>query len=137
VMSEVSWTNWSVFDELRVELEDGRPDNVTEEDWEDTLFFSIGADYRPRENHTLRFGIAYDQSPVPDETRTARIPDADRYWLSLGYAYDFGDRGTVNLGYTHIFFEDVDISETTDAGTLDGEYEGSADVVAANIVFRF
>jgi long-chain fatty acid transport protein len=137
VMSEVSWTNWSVFDELRVDFGDGRPDSVTEEDWEDSLFFSIGADYRPMDNHTLRFGVAYDQSPVPDDHRTARIPDADRYWLSLGYSYDLGTRSTFNLGYTHIFFEDVDISETTDAGTLSGEYSGSADVVAANVMFRF
>lgn len=137
VMSELSWTNWSVFDELRVEFDDGRPDSVTEEDWNDTIFFSIGADYKPRDNHTFRFGAAYDQSPVPDDTRTARIPDADRYWLSLGYAYDFSDRGTVNLGYTRIFINDADISETTDAGTLSGDYEGSANVFAANVSFRF
>jgi long-chain fatty acid transport protein len=137
VMSEVSWTNWSVFDELRVEFEDGRPDDVTDEDWDDSLFFSVGADYRLSETRTIRFGVAYDESPVPDDTRTARIPDADRYWVSLGYAQDFGTRGTFNVGYTHLFFEDASISETTDAGTLDGEYSGSADIVAANIVFRF
>jgi long-chain fatty acid transport protein len=138
VMSEVSWTNWSTFDELRVNFDDGRPDSVTEENWEDSWFFSIGADYKPMDNHTLHFGVAYDQSPVPEEFRTARIPDADRYWLSLGYSYDFGPDRTLNLGYTHIFNDEVDIDETVaNVGTLSGDYSGSADIVSASLRFAF
>lgn len=136
-MAEASWTNWSTFKELRVSFDDGRPDTVTPENWEDSWFFSLGAEYRPWENHAFQFGIAYDQSPVPDEDRTARIPDADRYWASLGYSYDFGVGRRLNLGYTHIFFDKVDLAESTDAGTLTGDYTGSADIVSASVQFRF
>lgn len=137
VMGEASWTNWSLFEEIRIEFADGRPDQVTEESWDDSWFFSLGADYRPAENHTIHMGLAFDESPVPDDTRTARIPDSDRYWVSLGYSYDFGLRSSLNLGYTHIFFEGADIDETTAAGTLTGDYDGSADIVSASLSFRF
>ena len=34
---------------------------------------------------TLKLGGAYDQTPVPNaESRTVRLPDSDRYWLSGG-----------------------------------------------------
>lgn len=137
VMSDVSWTNWSTFDELRVSFDDGRPDSVTEEDWHDSWFVSIGAEYRLSDEHTFRFGVAYDQSPVPEENRTARIPDSDRYWLSLGYSYTFAPDRSLNFGYTHLFFDDSDIDEMTDAGTLSGSYSGSADLFSAGLRIRF
>ncbi|MCA0994105.1 OmpP1/FadL family transporter [Alloyangia pacifica] len=137
VMGDVSWTNWSTFEELRVKFDDGRPDSVTEEKWHDSWFVSLGADYKPRENHTIHFGIAYDQSPVPDSHRTARIPDADRYWASLGYSYEFAPDRVINVGYTRIFFDEADIEETTAFGTLDGTYEGHADILSASLTYRF
>ncbi|MCB2111331.1 MAG: outer membrane protein transport protein [Rhodobacteraceae bacterium] len=137
IMSEVSWTNWSTFKELRVKFDDGRADDVTEENWDDSWFFSLGAEYHPFEQHTFRFGVAYDESPVPDDSRTARIPDSDRYWLSLGYAYDFAPGRRVNIGYTHIFFDDIELAEATSSGSLTGDYTGSADVVSAGIQFSF
>ncbi|AWI86649.1 hypothetical protein CEW88_23065 (plasmid) [Alloyangia pacifica] len=137
VMGDLSWTNWSTFEELRVKFDDGRPDDVTEENWHDSWFVALGADYKPRENHTIHFGVAYDQSPVPNDNRTARIPDSDRYWASLGYSYEFAPDRTINFGYTHIFFDDADIEETTGAGTLKGSYEGHADILSASLTYRF
>lgn len=134
---EVSWTNWATFDELRVRFADGRPDSVTAERWEDSWFVSVGLDYSPLDQHTFRFGLAFDQSPVPDSHRTARIPDADRYWLSVGYSYEFGETGLFSLGYTHLFFDNASINETTSAGTLSGRYEGHADIFSAGLAFRF
>ena len=136
-MAELSWTNWSTFRELRVSFADGRPDDVTAENWKDSVFFSLGAEYRPWEGHAFQVGLAYDQSPVPDGSRTARIPDADRYWLSLGYAYDFSANSRLHVGYTHIFFDKVDLAENTSAGSLSGSYDGSADILSASIQLRF
>ncbi|WP_353475254.1 outer membrane protein transport protein [Salipiger sp. H15] len=137
VMGDVSWTNWSTFDELRVKFDDGRADSVTDENWHDSWFVALGADYKPRDKHTIHFGVAYDQSPVPNDNRTARIPDADRYWASLGYSYEFGPDRTINVGYTHIFFDEADIEETTAFGTLKGSYEGHADILSASLTYRF
>lgn len=137
VMSEVSWTNWSVFKDLTIDFDDGRPADVTEENWKDSWFFSVGAEYRPWENHTFQFGVAYDESPVPSGNRTARIPDADRYWASVGYGYDLAPGRRLNLGYTHIFFDKADLAENTAAGTLTGDYSGSADILSAGIRFQF
>ena len=70
----MEWTNWSRFNELRVKFDAGGPDSVTEEQWDDTFFFSLGADYKLTDRVTVRGGVAYDQSPVSDKFRTARLP---------------------------------------------------------------
>jgi len=138
VMADVAWTNWSTFDELRVSYEDGRPSSVTRENWNDTWFFSVGATYSPTEHQAIHIGVAYDQTPVPDKYRTARIPDSDRYWTSLGYSYDFGGGSGLNLGYTHIFADKASIRETTAAaGTLSGDYESHVNIVSASFVLKF
>jgi long-subunit fatty acid transport protein len=36
---------------------------------------------------TFRGGVAYDETPVPDATRTPRIPDESRYLIAAGIGY--------------------------------------------------
>ena len=143
VAGTVEWTNWSRFDELRVEFANGAPDNVVEENWNDTFFIALGANYQLTDRFLVRGGVAYDQSPVKDEFRTARLPDEDRFWVALGGTYAVTDMISVDFGYTHIFVQDASIDEDFRAppgpgaatGTLNGDYENSVDVFAvqANI----
>ena len=113
VMGEIAWTDWSDFDELRVKL-DGQADNVTVEDWDDSIFVALGVSYKPQavEGLSLRLGLAYDQTPIPDDTRTPRIPGNDRYWVSIGAGYKPFDWAEVTLSYTHIFMQDGNVNLT-------------------------
>lgn len=139
VMSDVQWTNWSTFKEVRIKYDSGRTDSVTDESWEDTFFFSLGATYTMDDHHKFHMGVAYDQSPVDTQHRTARIPDTNRYWLSGGYTYDFDKNFQVNVAYTHIFADKADINEVGAAsvGTLSGTYDASVDIVSASMVWKF
>ncbi len=145
-MGQVEWTNWSEFDELVVEIDQGaQGDNITEEDWNDGWFFAVGSTYRPDwgvEGLALRLGLAYELSPVPDSTRTPRIPDNDRFWVATGINYQPFPWASVDFGYTHIFVKDADIdleaeSATDFRGSLSGEYQAHIDIFAlqANLTF--
>lgn len=71
--------------------------------WKDAWNFALGQDYYLNDNWTLRAGIAWDQSPVPNNTyRTNRIPDTDRLWTSFGVSYATGNH-QFDLGYAHLF----------------------------------
>ena len=77
----------------------------TPENWQNAWFFSLGADYKYNDNLTLRFGAAYDESPVKNAAyRTARIPDNDRIWVSAGLSYLYNQM-QFDLGYTHMFIQ--------------------------------
>jgi long-chain fatty acid transport protein len=120
ILVETDWTNWSHFDELRVVSENPfQPDDVTVKNWESSWFFALGAEYSPNETWTVRGGFAYDQTPVPDTTRNPRIPDADRYWLSLGLDVEVSERVGVSLAYAHMFLPDNDVvMSSADADVL-------------------
>lgn len=144
VMSDISWTNWSTFKTLEVIGASGAPLTRVPENWEDSWFFSLGATWRPTPQWEVDMGIAYDQSPVPDEYRTARIPDSDRTWLALGVGYQVTDSLKLNAGYTHIFVKSASINDSTTllggaAGidTLKGSYDSQIDIVSVGLNYTF
>ena len=50
----------------------------------------------------LKFGVAYDEGAANDTYRTAGIPDASRYWASVGASYQATKQTTINAGFSHI-----------------------------------
>ncbi len=90
--ADVSRTGWSSFKELRVKYGSGQPDTVEPENWRDTSYVSVGGDYRLSNQWTVRAGLAYDQTPTRDSTRTPRVPDGARRWLSFGLDYTLQHR---------------------------------------------
>jgi long-chain fatty acid transport protein len=140
VMADVQWTGWSSFHTLKVTgAQTGKTLTETIENWRDTWFVSLGANYKFMPGHTLHAGIAYDQSAIEKVTdRSVRVPDSDRYWLSGGYSWDVSKDLQFNFGYAHIFAPKVD-TRLTDAklGTITGTYTGSVDIVSSSFVYKF
>jgi long-chain fatty acid transport protein len=144
VMAEAQWTDWSVFDQLTIEIDNpGQPDSVTEEEWQDTWFLALGSTYKIDQAWTLRGGVAFDQSPVREKYRTPRIPDSDRYWLSLGAGYEPTDWLGFDAAFTYILLDDSKVrlraQDTGNGarGNLDASYEGDIFIVGLNARVRF
>lgn len=138
IMGDASWTRWSRFKELRVKFANGAADNVTPENWGDTWRVSFGASYQYSDPLKLRFGIAYDQTPVSDQFRTARIPDEDRIWLAIGGSYKVSPKGKIDFGYAHLFVDDASIRETvTGSGSLRGSYKSDVNILSAQYTHNF
>lgn len=111
------WSKWSNFNTLSVENSGFTKTNIpnvdgliqmkgssvqVENHWDDTWFFSLGADYRLNDQWTVRGGVAYDQGPVDNQYRMAVIPDTDRVWVSGGASYKFNKNLTFDFGATYI-----------------------------------
>lgn len=100
------WSKWSNFRSLNVQnldLAGTKPGTtVVENNWDDTWFFSVGADYKLNGQWTVRGGVAYDQGPVENQYRMAVIPDTDRVWFSGGASYKYTDNLTFDFGATYI-----------------------------------
>lgn len=144
LMANAEWTEWSSFDELVVEFEDGSAPSRTEENWDDTWAFSVGANYALNNQWLLRAGLGVDESPVPSaEFRTPRVPDADRQWATFGATWMPTPELGITAGYMHVFGDDGDIDqeaskpENATKGNLNGTYEVEADVFALSVDYRF
>ena len=144
VMADVTWTGWESFNELRIKYENPlMPDTVITTSWKNSMRYSIGVTYKPTDKLTLRAGIAYDETPIPDaQHRTPRIPDTDRTWIAFGLGYKISDKIILDFGYAHLFFKtshiDKDpVDEDRLRGGLKGHYKGHVDITSLQLTYRF
>jgi len=102
--------------------------------------YSIGASYRYTEKLKFRVGSAYDQTPVKDAYRTARIPDNNRIWMSVGANYKLSSSSSFDAGYTHIFINNAPINQGavgTVTGQVQGSYNSSIDIISIQYTHTF
>jgi len=147
VMGDLTWTNWSKFENLTIVRTSGALSgqnlNSVPENWDDTIRASVGTSYQYSDVLKLRAGLAYDESPVPTEFRTPRIPDSDRYWLSLGASYKLSTASSLDVGFTHIFVKDSSIDKITDTSTaalrdvVTGDYESDVNILSMQFTHNF
>jgi len=147
IMAGAWWTEWSDFEEIRIQFEDGRPDAVQPENWHNSWRYQLGVSYKYSPEWTFRAGLEYDETPVDREDLTPRVPDADRKWLTFGASYNYSPSFSFDFAYTHIFISDYEIDDTevtTGASsgvpignTLNGTYEADANIISAGLRWRF
>jgi len=138
LLGDISWTNWSRFDELRIRFSNGAPDSVTRHSWRDTVRLALAVNYQATDAWKLRAGWAYDPTPVKDKFRTPRIPDEDRVWLSFGTNVKISAAGSLDFAYAHLFIKEASSNNIVGgAGTLRGSYDNHVDVITAQLNYRF
>ncbi|WP_421851533.1 OmpP1/FadL family transporter [Marinomonas sp.] len=137
-------TGWGVMDGINIKFENPstQKNSVLTFGFEDQWMYSAGLTYAYSDKLTLRTGVAMDNSPVTDKYRSARTPDGDRKWISVGGTYDFNDMTSANFAFTHIMIDDVSVNRsglTEDAarGTLKADYSSSANVVSVGVNMAF
>lgn len=143
IMADIFWTHWSELEELFIELDTGT-NVVTTLDWDNTFRYAFGATYYHNQNWTFRGGVAYDETPIPNnKLRTPRVPGNDRIWTTIGLSYRFSDKIGFDLAYAHLFVDEPKIRktglETEDIprGALRGNYDATVDIISAQIEIKF
>jgi len=141
LLGDATRTGWSKIKELRVITSNGQPPDVTPENFKNTWRVGVGATYRYSDDWSIKTGLAYDQTPVNDTDRTARLPDQNRLWLSVGGQYRVSKDGTLDFGYAHLFVKDASINQNAGNaganGQLVGTYKGTIDIFGAQFAYRF
>ena len=153
-LADATFTHWSEIDQINiVNSTNGTLRDVLVVDFDDTWRYSVGVNYKLNDAWTLKGGVAYDQSPVKGtSTRTVRLPDNDRTWLSIGAAMKVKQNGKLDFGYSHLFVKDSDINFTRSqqapgfttptpapgtASTVAGSYTASIDILSVQYTLSF
>lgn len=153
LLATIEWTNWSRLDEVEFRATagggiaaqpviPGQTLSVLDFHWNDGWFFALGGEWDYSPSLTLRAGAAYEISPIREANqRKINVADSDRIWLSAGATYAVTEHMSVDVAYTHIFFDDAPIdSLTTSPGTSTtpvrrfvGSADQAADIVALSM----
>lgn len=127
LLGSIVYTGWSSFNEITLNnVAVGMPSALTGttfltttnstivEDYRNVWRFSVGANYRVNEQWMMRVGGGYDQTPTVNAHRDVRIPDANRWALSIGSHYQLRPNLGFDVGYSYLFgAQDAIINNTT------------------------
>ena len=145
LLGDLTWWRWSKIQQLPLLRTSGAASGSAVStlvfNFDDTWRASVGANYKIDGGWLVRLGAAYDQTPVPNaESRTVRLPDSDRLWLSAGAKYQVSRNGALDFGYTFVKARDADIrndQRSAGRGLVDGTYEAHVHVLGIQYQHSF
>lgn len=133
------WTDWSSFDELKIESAGKHMANIVNK-WKDTYLFSVGADFRMNDWWTLRTGVGYETSPIDEaQYRTTIIPDSDRLWLAAGSSFKVADNMQLDVAAAWLHgVGESDVTASEDSKEVVGEFNKlDAYLIGVQLQYKF
>ena len=143
VLADYTWTGWDSIQNLTIMRSSGAQLQNTPLRFKNSWRVGVGVNYQLDDQWKLRFGTAYDKTPVQDEFRTPRLPDESRIWLALGAQWQFSKQGALDFGYAHEFIDDASSqlpSATPPAapqGNLFGTYKANVNILGVQLRYNF
>lgn len=143
MLGDVSRTGWSSIpkvDIMNATTGAATPAQTLDTDFRNTWRVALGANYQYNDALKLKFGVAYDQSPVRSaSTRLVSLPDASRIWFSTGGQYRFSKASVLDVGLAYLYIRDPSINNQQQSarGTVQGSYRGNIWVLGAQYSHAF
>ncbi len=136
--SDAEWVGFSSYDELDIDIGNNNallPSRTIPQDWKDVWTGGLDVDWKCSEALTLRAGYIFIQSPVPDDTLSPTLPDADRHVVSVGLGLKKSGH-SLDLAYAYSFFEDRDIENNVNPD-YNGTYELNSQLMGVTYGYQF
>lgn len=138
MMLDYQQTGWSSLEAVRIFRQNGTLLGSEEFNWKDTDFWALGGEFDLSDAFTLRAGVAMDETPTNDESRSPRLPDEDRMLYSLGLSWDMSERMTIEAAYTRIEIDDSTVDVVSSSRSrLKGEFDGYANLFGISAQLKF
>ncbi len=145
LLGDISWTGWSSIDKVDIIRTSGPLTGATalrlDTQFKDTWRVALGANYQLNEAVKLKFGIAYDQTPIKDaEHRLTSLPDNDRTWFSAGVQWKPSKTSVLDVGGAYLYVRDAAINNAGTSpvqGLVKGSYDDSAWILGAQYSMAF
>ena len=97
---DISYTTWSSFDTLEFDFKnEPQLDYGNGMFYENTFTIRFGAEYKASDKLAIRGGIAFDQTPVPDDYLSPANPDSDKFSFSVGGSFMFSEKISLDVAY--------------------------------------
>ena len=163
INADVEWEGWSTIGAIPLHFETTQGsvlnqqllDQPGRKLWKNSYIYRIGAEYKPENRpYAFRTGYFFDETPIPDNTFEANIPNANLHALTVGSGYEWYTQGEslkkvgLDIAYLIGFYEKRSIDNSTldpnnKGGTLGlgptafGSYSSTAHVLTVSLTLKF
>jgi long-chain fatty acid transport protein len=150
LLGSIVYQGWDVFKNTQLNnvagfsSEGGGPTLLTinnPQKYRNSWRFALGANYKMTDRWLMRLGGGYDQTPTVNAERDVRLPDMNRWALSIGTHYQLNPALGFDVGYTYLFAaENSTINKTAELPsentyTVNGTAKAHAQLVGLQAVW--
>jgi long-chain fatty acid transport protein len=128
---------WSSFQNLPIDLI-GYPalSETRPEGYKDSDCYRLGVEYTASPSLSFQFGVLKDKTPVPTESVSPLLPDANRKGATIGASIGLSPKTHLDLSYMYLKFD-----ERNTAGmnydVYEGTYKTKANLLGITVVHKF
>ena len=146
MLGDVSYTGWDKIQRIDIVRRDtNQVAQTLDTRFRNTWRVALGGNYLLNEAVKLKFGLAYDQSPVDSaQNRLVSLPDSDRFWVTTGGQFKPSKTSAIDIGLAYLRVKDtaVDNDQNTGVGVpqrgrVTGTYEGKVYILGAQYSHSF
>lgn len=145
LLGDVSRTGWGKMSSIDIVRTSGPGAGTTAQtldtNFRNTWRVATGANYKLADDVKLKFGLAYDQTPIKNAaSRLVALPENSHIWFSFGSQWALSNGASLDLGIAHLYMKDaaIDNDQTLDGrGRVTGTYENNAWILGAQYSASF
>ncbi|MDR0304469.1 MAG: outer membrane protein transport protein [Chitinispirillales bacterium] len=133
---DLQWVNWGAYDKLNLVFH-----NITTvvnpKKYENTFAYRLGTQIGLHEKFDLRFGIYYDQTPVPDDFLNPETPSTNKLGVTTGGSFRPVEMLSIDFAFLYSHGFNRDGSCPNPPGRFSGGYKVEAFVPSIGLSFKF
>lgn len=143
LLGSVVYTGWRSLKNIQLnqvaafspEIEQVLVNANSTQNYHNSWRFAVGANYHVNDKWLMRVGGGYDQTPTSNAFRDVRLPDPNRWALSIGTHYQVVPSVGIDAGYTYLFAANTPVINITEAlGTTSNYHVNARGNVHAQLI---
>ncbi|WP_457622427.1 OmpP1/FadL family transporter [Persephonella sp.] len=135
-------TYWSSYKILDIQFNNSTIDSQLgqpkDKYWRDSESVRLGIRHKFSEKLTGMFGIAYDETPIPERTLGFELPDSNAWLFSIGGIYNLSNKLELGLSYLYVTKIERNINTPPNENGIDGKFSDlTAHLVNLSVGYKF
>ncbi len=133
------WSSYKIldiqFNNSTIDSQLGKPKDKY---WHDSETVRFGIRHIFNNRFTGMFGIAYDETPIPQKTVGFELPDSNAWLFSLGGIYNVSEKFEIGLSYLYVTKIERNVNTPPNENGIDGKFSDlSAHLVNISLGYKF
>lgn len=133
VSAEWQMVGWSTYETLEFDYDVYQ--STATKDYDNTMIYRLGAEYKALDWLSARGGIYYDESPVQDEYFTPETPSMNKMGYTCGLSFMPCKNLSIDLAYAYII--PASYNRTSTYSAFEGTYRAVANTFSVGASWGF
>jgi long-chain fatty acid transport protein len=137
---DINRTDWSEYKSLDIDFANpATPDSINPRNYKDSSIYRIGVQHRLNDSLTLRGGMYFDETPIPDGRFTPETARNDALSFTGGASYKMSANLELDFSLLIVTFDEFNGAYTPPdpSQNFSGQYKSSAHSVGFGINYVF